>query len=282
MEEEPLKIEAMESHIPKISVITVCLNTLYDIEATIESVLVQTYSNIEYIIIDGGSTDGTVDIIQRYQDRITYWVSELDKGIYDAMNKGIEIATGEYIHFLNSADTFCNEMVLSEASEIMLNENPLLLIGGVMSKDKCSYNYMEVGTLSSFYRKATTICHQAIFHRADVFTKYGNYSISYKIISDHEWMLRFLIRKTEDELVSYVNKPFVYYDTNGLSANSRLTVLDERIRMIKDQKTSSFDFVIAYIRLNIRKARFITIRIMKKLGVYKRYRKIFYLREKAI
>lgn len=96
----------------KISVVTVCYNAVESIEATMLSVLNQTYNNIEYIVIDGGSTDGTVDIIKKYADRLDYWVSEPDRGIYDAMNKGIAIATGDYINFMNAGDSFVSEKVI--------------------------------------------------------------------------------------------------------------------------------------------------------------------------
>ena len=100
----------------KISVITVAYNASRYIETTILSVINQTYSNIEYIIIDGGSTDGTVDIIKKYSNKISYWISEPDKGIYDAMNKGINKATGEWINFMNAGDTFHNPDTLSAVS----------------------------------------------------------------------------------------------------------------------------------------------------------------------
>ena len=97
-----------------ISVVTVCYNAADTIEKTMLSVLNQTYHDIEYIIIDGGSTDGTVEIIRKYADRIAYWVSEPDKGIYDAMNKGIKVATGEWINFMNAGDEFVDEGVIEK------------------------------------------------------------------------------------------------------------------------------------------------------------------------
>jgi len=97
-----------------ISVVTVSYNAVSTIEQTILSVINQTYPNVEYIIIDGGSTDGTVDIIKKYADKIAYWVSEPDKGIYDAMNKGVVVATGEWINFMNAGDIFTDSDVIDK------------------------------------------------------------------------------------------------------------------------------------------------------------------------
>lgn len=99
---------------PRISVVTVCYNAVNTIEKTILSVINQTYDNIEYVIIDGASTDGTINIIKRYENRIAYWISEPDRGIYDAMNKGILKATGDWIHFLNAGDIFHNNEVIKD------------------------------------------------------------------------------------------------------------------------------------------------------------------------
>ena len=97
---------------PLITVVTVVFNGEATLEQTIQSVVNQTYDNVEYIIVDGGSKDRTLDIIKKYEDRIDYWQSEPDKGIYDAMNKGIELANGDWINFMNSGDSFYNECVI--------------------------------------------------------------------------------------------------------------------------------------------------------------------------
>ena len=104
---------------PKISIVTVSYNTSDCIEKTIQSVINQTYPNVEYLIIDGGSTDGTQQIIERYDDRIAYFVSEKDKGLYDGMNKGIAAATGDYLLFMNADDVFVNNEVVEKIDEII-------------------------------------------------------------------------------------------------------------------------------------------------------------------
>ena len=101
-------------NLPKITVITVVRNDVAHIEHTMLSVLGQTYGNVEYIVIDGGSTDGTVDIIKKYADKLAYWVSEPDGGIYPAMNKGLQHATGEWVNFMNSGDSFADDKVLND------------------------------------------------------------------------------------------------------------------------------------------------------------------------
>lgn len=117
-----------------ISVVTVCYNAADTIEKTMLSVLNQTYHDIEYIIIDGGSTDGTVEIIRKYADRIAYWVSEPDKGIYDAMNKGIKVATGEWINFMNAGDEFVDANVLDKLFFAKTVANVDVIYGNTLMK----------------------------------------------------------------------------------------------------------------------------------------------------
>ncbi len=108
----------------KISIITVCWNSAATIEKTIQSVASQTYGNIEYIIVDGKSKDTTLDIVKKYPDTVTNWVSEQDKGLYDAMNKGIKMATGDYICIVNADDTFADDTVIQRIAEF-LQTNPV-------------------------------------------------------------------------------------------------------------------------------------------------------------
>ena len=120
----------------KISIITVSYNAVKTIEETINSVLNQSYSNIEYIIIDGGSRDGTVDIIKKYQDKINVWISEPDKGIYDAMNKGIKLAKGDWIGIINSDDCYCIDAFDTILNTISKNPNAELIFGNLNIIDK--------------------------------------------------------------------------------------------------------------------------------------------------
>lgn len=164
----------------KISVITVCYNAADTLEKTIQSVLGQTYPNIEYIIIDGGSTDGTVDIIHKYTDRIAYWVSEPDGGIYDAMNKGIERATGEWINFMNAGDIFCDKFVLTNIlSNDSVNQYSFLFsdfyIYGKGMKQKISASY-EKGML----------LHQSIIYKRELHDRFGKYIVTPNyVVSDY-------------------------------------------------------------------------------------------------
>lgn len=168
---------------PLITIITVCYNAISSIEKTIISVINQTYPNIEYIIIDGGSTDGCIDVIKKYEDKITYWISEPDKGIYDAMNKGIKLAKGEWINFMNCGDTFYNNTTIEELfqkanfdSDIIYGNTNLLLITG---------EYIQRGEVVSD-NEYMPFCHQASFSRNSLMKKYG-FDTKYKICADRNF-----------------------------------------------------------------------------------------------
>ncbi|MCQ2229816.1 MAG: glycosyltransferase [Bacteroidales bacterium] len=165
---------------PKISAITVCRNAAELIEATMLSVLNQKYDNIEYIIIDGASTDGTQDIVNKYYDRIAYFVSEPDKGIYDAMNKGLSHATGEWVNFMNAGDIFADDMVLADMFVNPINER-IKVVGGntnIVHKDRVEILYSAVYDV----RHQLPFCHQSCFTR-----NYGwKYETAFKIAADYK------------------------------------------------------------------------------------------------
>lgn len=172
----------------KISVVTVSYNAADTIEETIRSVVNQTYDNIEYIIIDGGSTDGTVDIIKKYADRITYWVSEPDKGIYDAMNKGIAVATGDYINFMNAGDTFADVNTIKVVSNIISDSKNSFDI--YYGDTIYVYSYGEVmvpGLSLKTIEKRLPYCHQSSFvrisiHKTDLFNLGFRYCADYNFV----------------------------------------------------------------------------------------------------
>ena len=173
----------------KISIITVCFNSADTIEHTIISVINQSYKNIEYIIIDGGSTDGTLEIIRKYEEYISYWVSEPDKGIYDAMNKGIKAATGEIIAFINSDDWYADGAVKTVVEKFReTNADAVHAIVKLVKNGNIVGEFGRNPKLEDFFCKMV-IPHPATFVRASV-VKEELFDTSYKIAADYDLLLK--------------------------------------------------------------------------------------------
>jgi putative colanic acid biosynthesis glycosyltransferase len=173
----------------KISIVTVVYNGEKFLEKTIQSVVSQTYQNIEYIIIDGGSTDGTLDIIKRYEDSIDYWTSEADNGIYDAMNKGALVASGEFINYLNSDDTFLDENVLQNIVNGMDNLSKVYFARAKIQGNKESWLYPAQQynkTNIDIWLKNALPNHQTMFFPKSFYKKV-QYNLEYKIGSDSDY-----------------------------------------------------------------------------------------------
>lgn len=209
----------------KISIITVCLNSAGTMEQTIQSVISQGYPNIEYIIIDGGSTDGTLDIIYKYEKYIARWISEPDAGIYDAMNKGIKMATGDYISFLNSDDWYTKEAICYVAHDIMQTEMSIACYGANL----CSGN--EVRKWDNKFaedmrniRYANFYCHQAVFAKRCIYEEQGGFDLKYKISADYEWLLRMYDNGLD---ISYKNYAVVNFRLGGLSSSQEAEMAKE-------------------------------------------------------
>ena len=177
----------------KISIITVVYNSVQLIERTIKSIIHQSYSNLEYIIIDGGSYDGTVDVIKKYERNIQKWISEPDKGIYDAMNKGIHLANGDYILFINSGDELYNNEVLSK---IFINNLNADVIYGDTSITDIHGNLIGKRRLRppkrlsyKSFKKGMLVSHQSFIVKKTIAP---NYNLDYKYSADYDWCIRIL------------------------------------------------------------------------------------------
>ena len=253
----------------KISIITINYNNGSGLLKTIESVITQTLQKFEYIIIDGGSTDGSKELIKKFSEHFTYWVSEVDNGIYNAMNKGIEHAHGEYCFFLNSGDYFANKKVLenvfaNEIKEDLIFGNILVCIeGGIVKKSKGK----EKLTFLDIY--SGLIKHQSTFIRRQLFDKFGLYNEDLKIISDWEFFIKTI--GLGNVSYKYLDIDISYFDNNGISnhndklvAMERKNVLD---RYIPALMQPDYEFLLNYGKYEIVTKHWLTrliLRIMAK------------------
>ncbi len=185
-------------HNPKISVITVVYNGTQHIEQTIRSVLDQHYDNLEYIIIDGGSTDGTQEIIKKYEDNITYWASEKDTGIYNAMNKGWQKATGDIIGIIN-ADDYYLDGAIQKVVEGFENSEAEIVYGGMTKLRKIGEKtfFKELTPNLSIMEQTMGVFHPSTFVSKKVYEDLGGYKEKYKLSSDYDFLLRAYKKKVQ-------------------------------------------------------------------------------------
>lgn len=206
--------------LPTITVITVVYNSANTIEQTISSVVNQTYPNLEYIVIDGGSTDGTVDVIKKYEAKISYWVSEKDAGIYDAMNKGVRVATGDYIEFLNSDDCFCSYDVLEKVAQEI--DGTDILSCGIYIVDEKYLLERIFGNEFAIDKKeycGGMIPHPGMFTRKELLEKYP-FDTKYKIAGDYKFFLTCYF--DEAVKIKYISLPTVFFSNGGISGGDEM------------------------------------------------------------
>jgi len=216
----------------KLSIISVNLNNADGLRMTIQSVVSQTFTDYEYIIIDGGSTDDSVEIIKQYADKITYWVSEPDKGIYNAMNKGILQAKGEYCQFLNSGDLLYSDTVLIDVFRLNCTDD--IITGDMLKRyptnitklDKGqAYTRWERGQILTLYDMYWgTVNHSSSFIKRNLFNKFGLYDENYKIVSDWIFFLKTIGLAGIE--VKYVNIVISCFDMTGIS-NADIPMVNE-------------------------------------------------------
>jgi glycosyltransferase involved in cell wall biosynthesis len=219
-------------HTQKVSIITVSLNAGSDIERAIKSVHSQSYPNIEHIIIDGGSTDGTLDIIKKYLDDTDYFVSEADNGIYHAMNKGIKAATGDVLFFLNSDDYFVDVTVVEDIINCFLEKPDVDIVFGnlIFEVGENKVHKKQPPEITRKYLGKTTILHQSVFAKRGVFRLTGNFSEDYKVVSDYEWMLKVFLKNRCKYL--YCDRDIAVVSTRGLSSTTAWEA--ERISVMRE------------------------------------------------
>ena len=218
----------------KISIITVVYNAVATIEQTILSVVKQDYSNIEYIIVDGGSTDGTLDIVKKYEKKIALWLSEPDHGIYDAMNKGLTHATGNYIYYLGADDCLLAPTSISQVVSF-LQDNPevdvlcasVMMVDSVYRIEKVySSNFSEADVLSGYNTP-----HQGMFVRREILQKH-RFDTSYHIAADYKNFLKFYLNP--DIALQKTDLIVAYYANDGISGDGTAAQRMEDVRALQE------------------------------------------------
>lgn len=222
----------------KISIITICKNSETTISQCINSVAEQSYPNIEYIIIDGASSDGTLQIIDKYKNKISSIISEPDKGIYDAMNKGVNVSTGDYLFFLNADDFLISNNTIENVAEFINSRNGKtadIYFGQVLIYNKKNGigNLWKAANVSKFSLYRGSIPHQATFCKRESFSKCGLFDTSYKIAGDYEWFVRSLLKYN----LTFVRSEIIVtvFNKGGISTdnNSAIIIKKEKERIRK-------------------------------------------------
>jgi glycosyltransferase involved in cell wall biosynthesis len=203
-----------------ISIITVNLNNVAGLGKTMESILYQSTTNFEYLIIDGGSTDGSVDLIEKYVNQLTYWVSESDSGIYDAMNKGIKAATGKYCLFLNSGDYLYNHMVIENIEKYLTLDNDLVYGNFILTTTNNTQIIKTPPQKITFdFLFDSSLPHNATFIKRDLFDLYGYYNTNYKIVADWEFFYNTIINKHIK--TKHIDLTISVFDGSGISNDKK-------------------------------------------------------------
>lgn len=205
---------------PSFSIITVCRNARQTVGDSVTSLLRQSISDFEYIVIDGASTDGTLDVIYQMTAHVNLRiVSESDAGIYDAMNKGVRMARGKWLYFLNAGDEFADQRVL-ERVLAALNQSPDIELGygDVIYRSAGQQRLVRFDCLTRWNIRFEHLCHQAVFARRNLFERIGHYDTRYRINADYDWLLRAFSSGAD---YAYIGFPIALYDSTGFSELER-------------------------------------------------------------
>jgi glycosyltransferase involved in cell wall biosynthesis len=265
-------------HQPLVSLITVVFNGQELLAETLRSAINQTYKQIELVIIDGGSKDESVAVAQQFSAHIGTLISEKDKGIYDAMNKGIKAAKGEWVYFLNVGDAFYDTNVLEDIFSKDLSAVDLIYGKVQTINEPTGINYITGAEVSinDFYKRFP-VCHQATFTRKAAFEKLGDYDLRYKMVADHQWFVRFF--KASPERALFTDRIIAFYDIQGSSYHKRMQSQQELLDYGRELfpaavwLTNYISYPLVYVKVWV-------IRTFQQTAWFKAYRKRKFQRSK--
>jgi len=251
----------------KLSIITINLNNLYGLKKTIKSIVSQIFTDYEYIVIDGGSTDGSLKLIKENQNKIAFWKSQKDGGIYQALNQGIKKARGEYVIFLHSGDYFLD---LEALNRVFMTKSDADIVYAdaqrVNSTTKQIELYAQPNQLTKLFFYRYSLCHQSMFFKRSLFDKFGLYREDLKIVAD--WAFNLQLYLSKKCTWQHLATPIVYFDSEGISSKNINLLNKERNDVLKEV------FSVGELKNMEKQYLFrqsITGKVLIKLGIIGRY-----------
>lgn len=216
----------MNTASPTFTIITVCWNAGELLRPTMESLQRQSCRDYEYLVVDGASNDHSLEVIRSYGDLVDLCVSERDLGIYDAMNKGIGLAKGRWLHFLNANDYFPDDRVLARVkAQIDGHPGAEIVYGDAYFREADATRLFRFDWLNRWNLRAEHLCHQSVFARRELFDRFGSFNLDYRINADYDWLLRVFQAGVSGR---YLGFPVISYDTCGVSSRNPEAVAAER------------------------------------------------------
>lgn len=234
----------------KISIITVCYNAAGTLVDTLDSVAAQTYADIEHVVVDGGSTDGTVELVKNHGQRVSNWVSEPDRGIYDAMNKGVAMATGDVVGILNADDVYADDAVLTQVADVFADPAIDACYADLVYVDQCDSSkivryWKSQAYEDGLFERGWMPAHPTFFVRKAVYEKFGGFDLSFPRQADFELTMRFLaIHKIKSV---YVPKIWVKMRVGGVSNNSVRGVIKGNLEAYRACRKNALNVGIFFI-----------------------------------
>jgi glycosyltransferase involved in cell wall biosynthesis len=267
---------------PLFSIVTVVYNAEQLVADTVQSVLAQTYEDYEYLVIDGASTDQTLAVLEPYQDRIDTLVSEPDRGIYDAMNKAIGLASGKYINFMNAGDRFYSPETLEKVAQHWQQAGGLdrvdIVYGKVVkiSSEVSNFQYEKGKAVSAnAFFLSIPMCHQAMFIKSDLFRTVGGYSLDYQAGAFYGWLGAYYGYRQSLDYLSFVDQRIAYYLDGGYSFQMKKVIDRERLGVAKRYFSRKYVLLnyLVYVKEWLKANGLI---LLGKLRLLDRYRKLKY------